>query len=70
MGSDKAELDCSFLSDTSIDVHMKTFCHVLGEALRQRPTERMERWTPWIIGVLGTIMLGLMAYAWAAAWMG
>jgi hypothetical protein len=54
----------------SIDVHMKTFYHVVGDALRQGPPETLERLTPWIIWPLGVGMLAIMFYCWAAAWFG
>ena len=51
-----------------IDVDMRTFYNFLGEVMHQGPSDFLERSTPWIIGLLGAGMLGLMAYAWAAAW--
>jgi hypothetical protein len=63
-------LKCSFWRNMSIDVDMRTFYHVVGEALRQGPPERWARVTPWIIAVLGAGMLLLMGYAWARAWFG
>jgi hypothetical protein len=47
---------------------MRTFYHVVGDALRQGPPPVLERLTPWIIGALGTGMLALMLYALLAAW--
>ncbi len=43
---------------------MRTFYDAVGELLRRRPSEWGERMTPWIIVILGTVMLGIMAYAW------
>jgi hypothetical protein len=45
---------------------MLTFYHFLGELLR-RPSERMERLTPWVLGVIGGIILLIMLYAWWTA---
>ena len=48
----------------SISIDMRTFCNLVGEALRQGPPEFVERLSPWIIAVLGAAMLGIMTYAW------
>ncbi len=42
---------------------MMTFYNLVGELLR-RPPEVIERLTPWIIGILGAGILGIMLYAW------
>lgn len=46
---------------------MKTFCEMVGEALRRRPGDWVDRWSVWIIAVLGTAVLGIMVYAWWTA---
>jgi hypothetical protein len=43
---------------------MRTFFHLLGDVLHQGPPASLERLSPWIIAVLGSLMLGLMAYCW------
>jgi hypothetical protein len=46
---------------------MRTFYGFLGDFLRQ-PPDWVDRSSPWIIGVLGTGILALLAYAVVSAW--
>ena len=52
-----------------IHVDMRTFYIFLGDVLRRGPSDTFERATPWIIGILGAGMLGIMFYSWLAAWL-
>jgi len=52
-----------------MNTYMKTFCHVLGDVLHRGPSNLIERLSPWIIGVLGIGILGIMTYALIEAWM-
>ena len=56
------------MDNMSIDVDMRTFYHVVGDALRDGPPETLEKLTPWIIWCLGLGILAIMTYCWAAAW--
>jgi hypothetical protein len=46
---------------------MRTFYKFLGDVLHAGPSEPLDRFTSWIIGLLGAGMLALAAYAWLAA---
>jgi hypothetical protein len=43
---------------------MRTFYHLLGEALHRGPPELLERLSPWIILLLSTAIAAIMLYAW------
>ncbi|MGN6370042.1 MAG: hypothetical protein ACTHN5_17435 [Phycisphaerae bacterium] len=45
---------------------MWTFYQFLGEVL-ERPSDRMEQLTPWIMTLIGGSILVIMAYAWWTA---
>jgi hypothetical protein len=45
---------------------MWTFYQVLGEFLHER-SDQSERWTPWILALLGSLIAGVMVYAWWTA---
>lgn len=47
-----------------MSIDMRTLCHLVGDMLRRGPPELIERLSPWIIGILGAAMLGIMMYAW------
>ncbi len=47
---------------------MRTSYGFLGDALHRGPSELLERSSGLIIAILGTGILGLMAYAIVAAW--
>jgi hypothetical protein len=35
--------------------------------LHEGPSERTDQWTPWILALLGTLVVGVMMYAWWTA---
>jgi hypothetical protein len=41
---------------------MRTVFHLLGDVLHQGPPQFVERLSPWIIAILGGLMLALLAY--------
>jgi len=43
---------------------MRTFFQFLADVLRAGPPEFIETLSPWIIGLLGALILGIMLYAW------
>ena len=65
MASDNAAVTSPILP---IDVHMRTLYHFLGDVLHRGPSDALDRLTPWIITLLGTAILALMAYCWLTAW--
>ena len=50
--------------DNPIYVDMRTLFEFVGEQMGRTPSDKVDRWTPWIIGVLGTAMGGIMLWAW------
>jgi hypothetical protein len=48
-------------------VNMRTFFQLLGDVLHQGPPAFVERLSPWIIAVLGGMILALMLYCWLTA---
>lgn len=45
---------------------MWTIYEFLGEVMH-RPSDRMEELTPWIVTVIGGVIVGIMGYAWWVA---
>ena len=43
---------------------MKTFFQAVGEVMGQGPGDRLDRLTPWILGVLGGGIIFLLLYTW------
>ena len=46
---------------------MRMFYHFLGDILREPPPDALERLAPWVIALLGSLILALVAYAWWTA---
>ena len=46
---------------------MRTFYTLLGEVIARSPGPLTETLTPWILAVLGGIILIIMTYAWWVA---
>ena len=51
----------------SMNVDMRT-PHNIIQDMRERPSELVEKATPWVMAILGAGMVGIMAYSWLAAW--
>jgi hypothetical protein len=47
-------------------LQMWTFYQVLGDLLHRR-SDRAEVWTPWILAFIGSLIAGVMLYAWWTA---
>jgi len=43
---------------------MRSFYHMLGDALAHQPNDFVDLLTPWILLAFGGIILLLMTYAW------
>ncbi len=52
---------CGVESDNS---SMRSFYHMLGDALAHQPNDFVDLLTPWILLAFGGIILLLMTYAW------